>query len=66
MQGISYVDVRELFSVNGRHFSVKGRDFSVKGSSSVSWGGPVSGGLHVHKTASANKISKRKRSFVKV
>ncbi len=24
MQVISYVDVRELFSANGRHFSVKG------------------------------------------
>ncbi len=28
MQVISYVDVRELFSANGRHFSVKGRHFS--------------------------------------
>ncbi len=31
MQVISYVDVRELFSANGRHFSVNGRHFSVKG-----------------------------------
>ncbi len=31
MQVISYVDVRELFSVNGRHFSVNGRHFSVNG-----------------------------------
>ncbi len=45
MQVISYVDVRELFSANGRHFSangrhfsVNGRHFSVKGSSGTSGG----------------------------
>ncbi len=39
MQVISYVDVRELISANGRHFSVKGRHFSVKGSSGTSGDG---------------------------
>ncbi len=38
MQVISYVDVRELFSANGRHFSANGRHFSVKGSSGTSGG----------------------------
>ncbi len=38
MQVISYVDVRELFSANGRHFSANGRHFSVNGSSGTSGG----------------------------
>ncbi len=38
MQVISYVDVRELFSANGRHFSANGRHLSVNGSSGTSGG----------------------------
>ncbi len=43
MQVISYVDVRELFSANGRHFSVNGRHFSVKEAAALPAASPDAG-----------------------